>query len=374
MRVLHVIGTAEVGGGGEHLVHLARGLMVHDCTSSVVVGRDGLAGARLREAGVLIIAIGPMGAGALWTLARVLRRERPDVVHLHGSRAGLLGALSARAAGIQPVIYTAHAFAFRREDYAVFRDVFVLAERATCALADQVICLTHGDLSAAKGAGIEMRHATVIPNGIDLARFNVDGDRRALGIPEGAPVIGMVARLVPQKDPTTFLHAARLVADALPEARFLLIGDGPLRPAVEATVQKLALEGRCLVLGTRQDVPQLLAAMDVLWLTSRWEGLPFAALEAMAASRPVVASRLPGINEVVEDGLTGVLVPPGDAPEFARATIALLSDAPRRAAMGTRALRRVAEHFSIERMVNSTVRVYHAALAARGSTTEVRTT
>jgi len=164
------------------------------------------------------------------------------------------------------------------------------------------------------------------------------------------------------------------VADTFPNAKFLLIGDGPLRPRVEAAVRARGLEGRCLVLGTRQDVPQLLQAMDIVLLTSRWEGLALAALEAMAAARPLVASRLPGLSEVIDDGLTGVLVAPGDSAQFAAAAVALLRDAPVRAAMGARARRRVADHFSLERMVTSTVDAYHAALAACGSTVEVRTT
>ncbi|MGH2436388.1 MAG: glycosyltransferase, partial [bacterium] len=120
--------------------------------------------------------------------------------------------------------------------------------------------------------------------------------------------------------------------------------------------------------------PELLQAMDVVLLTSRWEGLPIAALEAMAAARPLVASRLPGMSELIEDGLTGVLVSPGDSEQFAAATLTLLRGAARRAAMGARARRRVADHFSLERMVTSTVDAYHAALTACGSTVEVRTT
>lgn len=374
MKALHVINTAEVGGGASHLIQLAQGLALHGWTSTVVVGRDGPSGPRLRAAGVPVLKVGPMGVGTLLSLPQVLRAQRPDVVHVHGSRAGLLGTLSARAAGVRPVVYTAHAFAFRRKDYPVLRWAFVLAERATCALADHVICLTHGDLAAAKEAGIPTSHATVIPNGIDLTRFTAGADRAVLGIAQGVPVIGMVARLVPQKDPMTFLQAARRVADALPDAKFLLVGDGPLRPDVESAARALGLEGRCLALGARQDVPQLLAVMDVVLLTSRWEGLPLSALEAMAAARPLVASRLPGMSEVIEDGLTGVLVSPGDSEQFAAATLVLLRDAPRRAAMGTRARRRVADHFSEERMIMSTVRAYRSALAARGSPAEVRTT
>ncbi|HET6781348.1 MAG TPA: glycosyltransferase family 4 protein [bacterium] len=374
MKVLHVINTAEVGGGAEHLILLAQGLVGHGWRSTVVVGRDGPAGARLAAAGVPVQRLGPMGATTLLSLPRVLRAQRPDLVHLHGSRAGLLGTLSARWAGVRPVVYTAHALAFRREDYPILRKVFVLAERTTCALADHVIYLTEGDLSAARKAGITTSHATVIPNGVDLARFTVDGDRKALGIAQNVPVIGMVARLVPQKDPMTFLDAARLVADVFPHAKFLLIGDGPLRPRVEAAVRARGLEGQCLVLGTRQDVPQLLQAMDVVLLTSRWEGLALAALEAMAAAKPLVASQLPGLSAVIENGLTGVLVRAGDAPEFARAAIALISDASRRTAMGTRGQRRVAEHFSLEGMVASTERVYRSALAVSGSPADLRTT
>jgi glycosyltransferase involved in cell wall biosynthesis len=375
MKALHVINTAEVGGGGSHLIQLAQGLALHGWTSTVVVGRDGPSGPGLRAAGVPVLTLGgSMGVGTLLSLPRVLRSQRPDVVHVHGSRAGLLGTLSAHAAGVRPVVYTAHAFAFRREDYPILRRAFVLAERATCELADHVICLTHGDLAAAKEAGIPTSRATVIPNGIDVTRFTAGADRAVLGIAEGVPVIGMVARLVPQKDPMTFLHAARRIADTLRDARFLLIGDGPLRSRVESAVRALGLEGRCLVLGTREDVPELLQAMDVVLLTSRWEGLPIAALEAMAAARPLVASRLSGLSEVIDDGLTGVLVSPGDSAQFAAAAVALLRDAPRRAAMGARARRRVADHFSQERMVTSTVGAYHAALAAYNSTVEVRTT
>lgn len=359
MRVVHVINTAEVGGGAEHVLALSRGMAGHGYRSTVVVGRDGPVRARLRDAGVPVVVLGPMGIAAPVRLAGVLRSLRPEILHLHGSRAGVTGTVAAALAGIRPVVYTAHAFAFKRRLPAVLRWLAARADALTCVRADRVICLTRGDAEAARTRGVLRDGAAVIPNGIDPARFASAQDRRAeLGFDRLAPVAGLIGRLVPDKHPVGFVRVARAVVDALPGARFLIVGDGPLRGEVEDAVKRAGLGAHVIMTGYRSDIPELLATMDVVVLTSRWEGMPMVVLEAMASARPVVAPALPGLDEVIEDGVTGTLTPPGNLAALAQAVIALLRDAPARRTLGARAQARAHDEFALDRMVSSTLEVY----------------
>lgn len=373
MRVLHIINTAEIGGGGEHLVQLTAALRPRGVESDVVVGRDGPATQRLRAAGVPVTVVGPLGVAAPVRLARVMRSVRPDLLHLHGSRAGFAGAMAAAVIGMRPVIYTAHAFSFKRRLPRPVVYLFGLAERLTCGTSARVVCLTEGDRRAAAARGISTGHFTVIPNGIDVQRFATASHcREEFGFAPTTPVVGLIARLVPDKDPVAFVRVAYAVAAMDPAVRFLLVGDGPLRSEVERSVREMNLQSRIRMTGFRHDVAELLATMDLVVVTSRWEGLPLVVLEAMAASRPVVASHLPGVAEVVIDRETGLLVPPQDPRRLAEAVTALLHDPNRRIVMGQRARARVEREFSVERMIAATVDVYRDALgAASPGTTRV---
>jgi glycosyltransferase involved in cell wall biosynthesis len=163
-----------------------------------------------------------MGPLAPWGIAKRLEHIRPDVLHLHGSRAALFGVLAARRTGMRPILYTAHAFSFNRSLPAPVRWAAVRAETLICSAADRVICLTRGDRDAATARGIPTGRCVVIPNGIDVSRFPAREDRRAeLGFAPDAPVVGMLARLVPQKDPLAFARIARRVAAEAKSARFL---------------------------------------------------------------------------------------------------------------------------------------------------------
>ncbi len=366
-RVLHVINSAEVGGGGEHLVHLVGGLVLHGFSSTVVVGRDGPTTERLREVGATVTVVGQLGGTAPVRLARYFRQARPTLVHLHGSRSGMAGSLAARATRVRTVVYTAHAFAFRRRVPRPVRWAAARAEALTCHLADRVICLSQGDLAEAAGWGIRTERFVVIPNGVALGRFATRTGRRAdFGFDPTIPVVGMIARLVPQKDPFTFLRMARLVAEVVPNARFLLVGDGPLRPRVERAVYDMSLDDRVIVTGFRNDIPELLQTMDIVVLTSLWEGLPYTLLEAMAATRPVVATLVAGSSDVVVNGETGFLVPPQDPVQIAAAVTKLIQNPALRQAMGQQGRTRVARDFSLSRMVQETVDVYRAVLHKTG--------
>lgn len=195
----------------------------------------------------------------------------------------------------------------------------------------------------------------VIPNGVDVERFHPRWPSEAvqteLRLPPGAPVAGIVAALRPEKNHELFLHAAALVRRQLPEAQFLVVGDGPQRQPLESLARELGLHDAVHFLGTRSDVPEVLSVIDVLVLSSHMEASPVSVLEAMAAEKPVVATRVGSVAETIRDGETGYLVAPGDARAIANRVTALLKDRGRAAAMGRAGREHVLAHASVARMV-----------------------
>jgi glycosyltransferase involved in cell wall biosynthesis len=285
---------------------------------------------------------------------------------LHGSRAGLAGSIAARLRRLRPVIYTAHMFSFHRRLPGALRWAARRAESVTCALSDRVICVSRADLEAAARHGIPTVRFTVVPNAVEAAAFRGRADRREeLGFGPGTPVVGMIARLVPQKDPLAFVAMAARVAASIPEARFLIVGDGPLRSRIEFAGRELIRGGRLRLTGWRPDVPELLATLDVAVFPSLWEAQGIALLEAMAASRAVIASRLESHAEAVVDGESGVLFPPGDASRLATEVERLIGDPAARARLARAAGARVERLYTVDGMIQATAGVYRSALAAR---------
>ncbi len=307
---------------------------------------------------------------ALWRLWRLFRRERPDVVHAHGSKGGLLGRLAARLAGVPRIYHTPHVYPFQWARGGLSRLVFLATERLLWRLSSKVVAVGQGQAEVA----LELRVAapgrlTVIPNGVDAARFealaapaNRARVRGELGLADGDLAVGMVARLSPQKGCGHFLRAARLVAAKHPEARFLLIGAGPLLPYLHALAQDLGIRERVIFLGHRPDADRLYAALDLFVLSSLWEGLPYVLLEAGASGLPVVASRIPGCVELVEDGATGYLVELRNEEEIAARISELLADPGKRAAMGAAGRERVREGFRLDRFLELHAELYEGKL------------
>jgi len=362
-RVLHVIATLDVGGGSEHLIHLVRGLGARGHSSTVVFGRPGPALERLREAGAGVHAVGTLRFAGPLQLARAFRFLPHDLVHLHGTRSGFFGALALRGRP-DPIVYTGHAFSFNRRLPGLLRAVAVRAERFIVTTARRTVCLTEGDLATARRLGIPTQHFVVVPNGIPIERFEHAADRRAeFGLPAGTPCVGLLARLVEQKDPLAFVAMAARLAARRPDVRFIVAGDGPLRAAAEQAARAAGLGAAITFCGFRTDAAELLKTFDVAVFPSLWEGLPLAVLEAMAAGAAVVASDLPGHREILEDGVHGRITPPGDPAALAAAVEELLQDPARRARLVAAARERVRERFTVERMVERTVAVYRDAIA-----------
>ncbi|HEY9898968.1 MAG TPA: glycosyltransferase [Pantanalinema sp.] len=359
MRVLEVLASGAVGGGSSHLHDLAVGLDPARFAPLVACSDDGPLASRLERAGHDVVRI-PMtrhlNPGAIAALAERIRREGIALIHSHGTRAALCGAPAAALCGV-PHLYTVHGWSFHQRGSALFEAAARSCEAMAVRLSRQVVCVSHADQRAGLAHGIlSARRSRVIPNGIDPARFRPDPLararlRRALGVAEGEPLIGLYGRLTRQKAQAFFLRAAAEVLAREPAARFMLVGDGEDRAALAALASGLGLGGRLLMLGSRSDVPALLSATDVFVLPSLWEGLPIALLEAMACGVPSIASAVDGSLEVIQPGQSGLLVPPGEVAPLAEAMLALVrtpSLAQRLAAAGRE---RVLSLYPLTRMI-----------------------
>jgi glycosyltransferase involved in cell wall biosynthesis len=293
---------------------------------------------------------------------RCARARGADLLHGHGLRFAPLWAAASLAAR-RPLVVTLHNL--------VPPDLPLAARaalRAALLCARQIIAVSAAVARSARTVAPAGRVA-VVRSGVDVAAFAPGtpderaAARAALGLAGCQPAVLCVARLSPEKNVGGFLEAAAIAARRAPGARFLVAGGGPLGPTLRYQIECLDLSGQARLLGRRDDVPRLLAAVDVLCLPSREEGLGLAVLEAMAAGLPVVATNVGGVPEVVAAGETGLLVPPGDPAALAAALAALLTAPDRARAMGAAGRARAAERFTLRHMVAATHAVYARALA-----------
>ncbi len=285
---------------------------------------------------------------AVGELRRAMRAFQPHIVHTHSSKAGVLGRLAARLEGVPRVVHSIHGFGFGAHQIAPVRAAFLAAERLASRWTDAFVAVSRRNAADGVALGLfEPRRVRVIRSGIDLAAFRAPTGgaavRRELGIPESVPLVVQVSCFKPQKAPERFVRAAAQVRGRCPEAHFVLVGDGELRPRLERLRRELGLEGRMHLTGWRRDVPAVLAAAHVVTLTSRFEGLPRVVVEALAVGVPVVAMAVEGVEEVLRPGVDGFLVGEGDVAALAEKVSLLLHDRQLHSAMAARAGETVAE-------------------------------
>ena len=268
---------------------------------------------------------------ALASLRSAIREFRPDVVHTHSSKAGILGRLAARLEKVPAVVHTVHGFGFTPLQPALKRLIFKSAERLMALGTDHFVMVSETDL----GRGVEIgvfppERATVIRAAIDIEKFRSGGSgggvRDRLGLPPDAPVVTQIGNFKPQKAPLDFVKVAAAVHSRFPETRFVMVGDGPLKAETEKLARSLGVAETMTFCGWWDDIPGLLAATDVSVLTSRHEGLPCSVVESLAAGVPVVATAVDGTVEVVRPGINGFLAPAGDIPGLADHVCAILEN------------------------------------------------
>ncbi|MBI2821390.1 MAG: glycosyltransferase [Acidobacteria bacterium] len=294
--------------------------------------------------------------------ASYLKTHRIQIVHTYGFYANVFAIPAARMAGV-PVIV-----ASIRDTGAHLTPLQMKVQRWVCRWADCVLANAEAIRKWLLVEGYCSGKIQVIPNGIDVSGFaNQRGGRlrQELGLPPQAPVVAVIARLIPVKGIDYFLEAAAAVAQRVQEARFLIVGDGPCKTDLERLAARLGLNGRAVFAGRRLDVPALLSEITVSVLPSISEGLPNVLLESMAAAVPVIATDVGGNAEVVEDGVTGLLVPPRDPQALARAICRLLRDPQMLSRFGERGKRRASVCFHLETRVRETERLYLNLLEKR---------
>ena len=384
LKILHVITRLDKGGAPKNTLITVSGLNRERYNVVLVSGpsydpEEDLE-ARTRQVGVkflvcehLVRPIRPFtDLKALWVLYRFMRQNRFDLVHTHTSKAGVIGRAAALLAGVPVIIHASHGHIYTGFYGPLFSRLLLWLDRLQSHWTDRIITLTARGLEEQVRMGIAPRSRfRVIPSGIDLSRFmqaavSVEGRRAELGLPPSGPVLGMVAELDPRKGHAYLIQAMPAVLRAHPDARLLIVGQGPLEHELKAMIHELGLRDEIILTGHREDVPEILSLLDVFVLSSINEGMGRVIVEAMACARPVVASDLMGIPELVEDGLTGYLFRPRDADDLAAKIIELLDDPEKAEKMGLRGQAKVYPQYDEAVMVRAFEDVYQEVLAEKG--------
>ena len=352
LRVLHLDSAASWRGGQNQVFLTLVGMARRGHEVLLGCRRGSPLESRARDEGLQVKALpfhGDLWPPAILALARVLRRDRPRTLVLHDPHAVSAGLLASRLAPGPTLV------AVRRVDFPL-RGTFSRWKYSAC---DRVIVVSRAIGAVVEAGGVEPGRCRLVYEGVPDRSPQPGGaaELAALGVPPGAPVVGNVAALTGHKDHATLVEAMALLRARVPEARLVIAGEGELRPAVETLVRERGLEDRVILAGFRRDLDRLIPAFDVFCLSSHLEGLGTSLLDAMAFSRPVVATAAGGIPEAVEDGVTGRVVPPRDPAALAEALSAVLQDEGGRRSLGEAGRRRFVERFTVDRMVDETVRV-----------------
>ena len=375
LRVMQLASNPEYAGLERHVASLiATFQKLGDVEPSLVVFHDGRLVEEVRGLGVPVEVV-PLrwvfDATAITRLSRILRSWNIDCLHSHGYKANVIGALAARRADIKAIIRTEHS---RMEPFQGFDRLKMETYEAINTwvgnrLTDRIITVSE-DFRGHLAPRYPKKTLVTVHNGIRALQASdpqiLQAKRASLGVDQSAPLIGIVGRLMPVKRYTDFLQAAAYISRKRPDARFLVVGGGPLLGSLKQEAERLALTGIVHFLDFRPDVLEWMATLDLLVFSSLSEGVPYSLLEAMSLGVPVVATAVGGLPEIIEDGVTGLLVPPKDPEALALACLELLDNPGRRQQMATASRKRCAAYFSDLRMAEAIRRIYYEVTNQHG--------
>ena len=368
LRVAHIITQLELGGAQRNTLYTVGHLDRKSYEPILICGQGGILDEEAKAGSWpthfvrwLVRPVNPMkDLAALVFLYRLLREIRPHIVHTHSSKAGILGRIAAYLAGVPVIIHTFHGFGFTPDQPGWLYRLFIWLERFCAMLSTHLIFVSRDNEEEAQALGVGThKPRSLIRSGIAIREPPlISSIREELRIPKEAWVVATVGNFKPQKNPMDIARTAKAVLEKDPAVHFLMVGDGDLRTAVEAYVQSEGIGNQVHFLGWRQDIPAILAASNCFLLTSLWEGLPRALVEAAVARLPAVAYAVNGVKEILREGDTGFPVPPHQ-PEAAAEKILWLKGRPLEARqMGRKARAEVEKEFDIDEMVRQQENLY----------------
>jgi len=375
LKVCHIITKLELGGAQQNTLYTVSHLDKERFEPVLISGKGGILDAEAKKLSGITVHFTPhlirearpvadaLGFFSLW---RLLKKEKPDIVHTHSSKAGILGRWAAWCAGVPVIIHTFHGFGFHDFQKKPVRAFYVGLEKLSAWVTDKLVAVSTDNIDKGLQCRIGWPHQYVlIRSGIDVSRYrdispDREGKKKELGIGMDEKVVTTIGPFKPQKNLKDFIQAAHLLYKQTPSCRcrFLIIGDGEQRPELENLIKQLDLGEKVQLLGWRRDVPELLAITDVFAMTSLWEGLPRSVLEAMSSVLPVVANAVDGVKEVVRDGHTGFLTEPYHPESTADFLLRLLNTPDLARQMGKKGQELIDKQYDIHYMVKQQEDLY----------------
>lgn len=381
VKLVTIITRLNVGGPALMVIGLTRRLRQYGYLPLLVTGEVGPDEADMqyvaREYGVMTVHIPELGRRikwnddfiAFWKLTSVLRRTRPAIVHTHTAKAGTLGRLAAFFCRVPVIVHTYHGHVFHGYFSSWQTQLVISVERWLARLSDKIIAISQSQQReiAERYRIAPANKIATVPIGFDLEQYlsldgSVGGLRRELGLAGETPLVGIVGRLVPIKNHTLFLQSAAKICQRNSQVHFVIVGGGELEKELRGQAERLQISSRVHFLGWRQDLEEIYASLDVMVLCSINEGTPVVVIEAMAAGKPVVATSVGGLPDLIVDGQSGYLVPPGDAQGLAEGILPLLQDRDKALAFGQRGRESVRQRFTSARLAAEMDRLYRSLL------------
>jgi len=376
-NLLHFITKLELGGAQQSTLYAVKNFDRDRFQVFLISGTDGLLAEEARQIPRTQVILLPelkhpirlhYDFATFMHLVEILREMKIDLLHTHSSKAGIIGRLAAKLAGIPVIIHTIHGWSFNDYQPPWERKFYIMLERLAAKFTDRLIVVSTTDIEKGLRERIGQLHQyQLVRCGIEIDKFShseVDPrqKRQELGIDPRIPLVGMIACFKPQKAPLDFIRAAKIVNRYSSPVNFLLVGDGILRPQIESLIGEGNLNSRVVLTGWRHDIPEILASIDILVLSSLWEGLPRVFLQAMAAGKPIVATAVDGAREVIVEGANGYLVPPGQPEKLAEKIMELVSHPRRAKKMGAQGRKLLDSSFDINQMVEQLEEIYFSLL------------
>jgi len=361
IRTLHVETGMHSLGGPAQVIYLITGLRDRGHDARLVCPKGSSVSRHAAEAGLDVITVPlwtDLDASFVFRLYRIIKRTKPDIVHLHSRRgADIMGGVAARLAHAPAIVLS------RRIDNPIRRGL--LSKLKYGSLCDRIIAISDAVTSALLEGGVNPTKITRVRSAVDAKAYELNPNgrfRRALGIPAGKHVIGIVGQLIERKGHRYLLDAMPAILERFPDTVLVALGHGPLLARLRHHAKSLGIEQDVMFVGFRNDMPHILRELDVLVHPATMEGLGVAVLQAMAAELPVVTTAAGGMPEAVQDGVSGILVPPRGVEALSDAVIRLLAAPELRRTMGAAGRRIVEEQFSVDGMVEGILSVYRSAL------------